>query len=172
MISKKNLVLLGMMGVGKTAVGKLLAKKLNLQFFDIDQIIEKESKSKINEIFEKKGEKYFREKEEMISLNYLKKPNCVISLGGGAFINKNIRQKVITTSRSFWLTTSTLILKSRLKLNNKRPLINNIGIDNIDNLINERNKFYSLANHKIDCEKLNLNEISNIIIKLNENKKN
>ena len=172
MISKKNLVLLGMMGVGKTAVGKLLAKKLNLQFFDIDQIIEKESKSKINEIFEKKGEKYFREKEEMISLNYLKKPNCVISLGGGAFINKNIRQKVITTSRSFWLTTSTLILKSRLKLNNKRPLINNIGIDKIDNLINERNKFYSLANHKIDCEKLNLNEISNIIIKLNENKKN
>lgn len=172
MISKKNLVLLGMMGVGKTAVGKLLAKKLNLQFFDIDQIIEKESKSKINEIFEKKGEKYFREKEEMISLNYLKRPNCVISLGGGAFINKNIRQKVITTSRSFWLTTSTLILKSRLKLNNKRPLINNIGIDKIDNLINERNKFYSLANHKIDCEKLNLNEISNIIIKLNENKKN
>ena len=172
MISKKNLVLLGMMGVGKTAVGKLLAKKLNLQFFDIDQIIEKESKSKINEIFEKKGEKYFREKEEMTSLNYLKRPNCVISLGGGAFINKNIRQKVITTSRSFWLTTSTLILKSRLKLNNKRPLINNIGIDNIDNLINERNKFYSLANHKIDCEKLNLNEISNIIIKLNENKKN
>ena len=59
-----------------------------------------------------------------------------------------------------------------MKLNNKRPLINNIGIDNIDNLINERNKFYSLANHKIDCEKLNLNEISNIIIKLNENKKN
>ncbi len=172
MISKKNLVLLGMMGVGKTAVGKLLAKKLNLQFFDIDQIIEKESKLKINEIFKKKGEKYFREKEEMISLNYLKRPNCVISLGGGAFINKNIRQKVITTSRSFWLTTSTLILKSRLKLNNKRPLINNIGIDNIDNLINERNKFYSLANHKIDCEKLNLNEISNIIIKLNENKKN
>ena len=172
MISKKNLVLLGMMGVGKTAVGKLLAKKLNLQFFDIDQIIEKESKLKINEIFKKKGEKYFREKEEMISLNYLKRPNCVISLGGGAFINKNIRQKVITTSRSFWLTTSTLILKSRLKLNNKRPLINNIGIDKIDNLINERNKFYSLANHKIDCEKLNLNEISNIIIKLNENKKN
>ena len=172
MISKKNLVLLGMMGVGKTAVGKLLAKKLNLQFFDIDQIIEKESKLKIKEIFEQKGEKYFREKEEIISLNYLKKTNCVISLGGGAFINKNIRQKVMMKSKSFWLTTSTLILKSRLKLNNKRPLINNIGISNIDNLINERNKFYSLANHKIDCEKLTLNEISNIIIKLNENKKN
>ena len=73
MISKKNLVLLGMMGVGKTAIGKLLAKKLNLQFFDIDQIIENESKLKIKEIFEQKGEKYFREKEEIISLNYLKK---------------------------------------------------------------------------------------------------
>ena len=169
MISKKNLVLLGMMGVGKTAVGKLLAKKLNFQFFDIDQIIENESKLKIKEIFEQKGEKYFREKEEIISLNYIKKNNCVISLGGGAFINKNIRQKVMEKSKSFWLTTSTLILKSRLKLNNKRPLINNIGIDNIDNLINERNKFYSLANHKIDCEKLTLNEISNIIIKINEN---
>ena len=172
MISKKNLALLGMMGVGKTSVGKLLSKKLNLDFFDIDHIIEKENKLKIKEIFDRKGEEYFRKKEEITSLNYLKKNNCVISLGGGAFVSKNIREKVLLKAESFWLTTSIKILKSRLKLNTKRPLLNNIGINNIEKLVKERNEFYKLANHKIECEKLTLNEISNIIITLNENKKN
>jgi shikimate kinase len=60
MISKKNLILLGMMGVGKTTIGRLLAKKLNLDFYDIDQIIEKENNMKISDIFKKKGEIFFR----------------------------------------------------------------------------------------------------------------
>ena len=59
MISKKNLILLGMMGVGKTTIGKLLAKKLNLDFYDIDQIIEKENNMKISDIFKKKGRNFF-----------------------------------------------------------------------------------------------------------------
>ena len=91
MESKKNIVFLGMMGSGKTSIGQLVSKKLNLQFYDIDQIIEKELDMSISVIFERKGEEFFREFEEKITLKILKKKWIVISLGGGAFINKKIR---------------------------------------------------------------------------------
>ena len=169
MISKKNLILLGMMGVGKTTIGRLLAKKLNLDFYDIDQIIEKENNMKISDIFKKKGEVFFRKQEESITINYLKKNHSVISLGGGAFVNKNIRENVLLKARSFWLTTSIGILKSRIKSNKRRPVINQIGLKNIEDLFKKRKEFYSLADHKIECEKLTLNQISDKIIKLYEN---
>ena len=169
MISKKNLILLGMMGVGKTTIGRLLAKKLNLDFYDIDQIIEKENNMKISDIFKKKGEIFFRKQEESITINCLKKNHSVISLGGGAFVNKNIRDKVLSKAKSFWLTTSIEILKSRIKSNRRRPIINKIGLVNIENLFNTRKEIYSLADHKIDCEKLTLDEISDKIIELYEN---
>ena len=158
-----------MMGVGKTTIGKLVAKKLNLDFYDIDQIIEKENNMKINAIFQKKGETFFRKQEESITINYLKKNHSVISLGGGAFVNKNIRDKILSKAKSFWLTTNIEILKSRIKTNKKRPIINQTGLKNIEDLINKRKEFYSLANHKIECEKLTLNQISNKIIELYEN---
>ena len=169
MISKKNLILLGMMGVGKTTIGRLLAKKLNLDFYDIDQIIEKENNMKISDIFKKKGEIFFRKQEESITINSLKIKNSVISLGGGAFVNENIRQNVLLKARSFWLTTSIGILKSRIKSNKRRPVINQIGLKNIEDLFKKRKEFYSLAHHKIECEKLTLNQISDKIIKLYEN---
>ena len=169
MISKKNLILLGMMGVGKTTIGRLLAKKLNLDFYDIDQIIEKENNMKISDIFKKKGEIFFRKQEESITINCLNKNHSVISLGGGAFVNKNIRENVLLKARSFWLATSIGILKSRIKSNKRRPVINQIGLKNIEDLFKKRKEFYSLADHKIECEKLTLNQISDKIIKLYEN---
>ena len=73
MKSEKNIVFLGMMGSGKTSIGTLFSKKLNLDFFDIDNFIEKDQGMKISVIFKKKGEKFFRELEEKITLNILKK---------------------------------------------------------------------------------------------------
>ena len=73
MESKKNLVFLGMMGSGKTTIGKLISKKLKLNFFDIDSLIEKKMGISISSIFNKKGEKFFREIEEEITLDILKK---------------------------------------------------------------------------------------------------
>ena len=148
MISKKNLILLGMMGVGKTTIGRLLAKKLNLDFYDIDQIIEKENNMKISDIFKKKGEIFFRKQEESITINYLKKNHSVISLGGGAFVNKNIRENVLLKARSFWLTTSIGILKSRIKSNKRRPVINQIGLKNIENLFKKEKNFIGLLTIK------------------------
>ena len=81
----KNLVLTGMMGVGKSTIGKKLAKKLKFKFIDIDFIIEKKERKKIDEIFKTKGEKYFRKIEEKITLKFLDRERQVISLGGGSF---------------------------------------------------------------------------------------
>ncbi len=84
MKSKENLVFLGMMGSGKTSIGLIISKKLNLNFVDIDHEIEKELGVKITEVFDTKGEAYFRNIEKKITLKMLKKNNVVISLGGGA----------------------------------------------------------------------------------------
>ena len=88
---RKNLTLTGMMGVGKSTIGKNLAKKLNYNFVDVDKIIEEKEGLSINSIFKNKSESYFRKIESDITLSELKKDSSVISLGGGAFLNKAIR---------------------------------------------------------------------------------
>ena len=99
---KKNLVLLGMMGVGKTTFGKIIAKELKLRFFDTDRMIEKKNLMSIKKIFEKKGELFFRKEEEEIALKCLKNDNCVIALGGGGFLNKTAEynQQLKKTART------------------------------------------------------------------------
>ena len=84
----KNLTLTGMMGVGKSTIGKNLAKRLKYNFFDVDKLIEIKEGASINSIFKNKSENYFRKIENEITLQVLKKKNSVISLGGGAFLNK------------------------------------------------------------------------------------
>ena len=120
---KKNLVLTGMMGVGKSTVGKNLAQKLSYNFVDIDRTIESREGSTINLIFKNKSESYFRKLENEISLEKLKKKNTVISLGGGAFLNKSIRREIKNTSVSFWLDVDVSELIKRLKKTKKRPLL-------------------------------------------------
>ena len=107
---KKNLVLLGMMGSGKSTIGYLVAQKLKKRFVDVDRVIEKEMKNSIAEIFEKKGEKFFRGIEEKIVLKTLKNNDTVISLGGGSFVNEKIRKEVLNKNISFWLNWSSLVL--------------------------------------------------------------
>ena len=89
---RKNLVLTGMMGVGKSTIGRSIAKTLSYSFVDIDKIIEKQEGCSIRTIFKNKSEIYFRKIERQISLEELEKKNSVISLGGGAFLDKSIRR--------------------------------------------------------------------------------
>ncbi len=170
MKSNKNIVLLGMMGTGKSTIGYLLSKKMNLDFYDIDRIIEKEENSKITEIFKNKGENYFRKIEEKICLKILKLDNKIISLGGGSFLNIKIRKQVQINHLSFWLNWKASTIIKRIKKSKKRPLLLNLKENNINQLIIERKKIYEKAKFKINCENLSKNEIVNNIIELYERK--
>ena len=162
----KNLILVGNMAAGKSTIGRLLAKKLNLKFFDTDFIIEKKTKMKIVEIFQKKGESYFRNLEKKIILNLLNKNNCVISLGGGAFINEAVRKVSQKDNTTIWLNWSLKTLIDRIKKNNKRPVASNLNNNELKDLLINRSKIYSKANYKIDCENMQKTDIINKIIQL------
>ena len=168
MILKKNLILLGMMGAGKSSTGNLISKKLNLKFIDIDDLIEKAEGLSISNIFKKKGENYFRNLEEKITLKNLKNGGNIISLGGGSFINKKIRNEVLTNHLSFWLELGDSTLIKRLKGSKKRPLVFNSTDNEIKNLIKKRKKVYGKAQFKINCDKLTKHEIVKKIIKIYE----
>lgn len=161
------------MGVGKSTIGKSLSKKLNMNFIDIDKIIEKNQNTTILKIFEEKGEKYFRDLEKQTSLLELKKKDSVISLGGGAFMNKEIRTEALNTSCSFWLDLKIKTIKERIKNSNKRPLLNKKNLTiSLNEIYNNRKDIYNLANHKIDCNKITLVDVVEKIIDLYENKTN
>ena len=168
MNSNKNLVFLGMMGSGKSSIGNLVSKKLNLQFIDIDALIIKDTGMSISEIFQKKGEIYFRNLEEKITLKCLKKIKNVSSLGGGGFINAKIRKETITNHFSFWLNWDESTLISRIKGSKKRPLAFKSTDREIREIIKNRSKIYSNAQFKINCNKLTKTEIVKKIIKIYE----
>ena len=166
---KKNLVLLGMMGVGKTTLGKIVAKKQELKFIDIDASIEKKNSMTIKEIFKKKGEKFFRMEEENEILKSLEKNNCVIALGGGAFMNKTVRENILKNAISIWLSVDIKTLNQRIKWNRKRPLLKEENNQKkITELYAGRKDIYKLANHQIACDKLSKKNIAEKIIALYE----
>ena len=163
---KKNIVLTGMMAAGKSTIGFKLAKRLNYNFFDIDSEIEKSEGQKIINIFEDKGEDHFRKIEEKISLIFIERKNCVISVGGGAFLNEKIRKKINKNSHSFWLNWKIKTILDRISNNNKRPLALKLNNKDLANLYRKRVKFYKLSDFKINCESKNKNEIVKNIFKI------
>ena len=159
MKSEKNIVLVGMMGSGKSSIGKLLSKKTGLDFIDIDALIEKKENKSITEIFKLNGEKYFRDLEEKISIKKLKEYNNVISLGGGSFLNAKIRKQSSLNSITVWLNWKTSTLINRIKDSKKRPVVTNLKVNEIKDLIEERSKIYNSSDYKVNCDKLSKSEI-------------
>ncbi len=170
MKSKENIVFLGMMGSGKSSIGFLISKRLGMEFFDIDQCIERELEMKISKIFKEKGERFFRAIEEKITLQILKKRGIVVALGGGAFLNKNIRKEVIKNHFSIWLKVSSEILIKRLKNTKNRPLASNATKEELMDLIKKRSNFYSRALYKVICNNMSKTQIINKVVDIYENK--
>ena len=168
MRSNKNLVFLGMMGSGKTTLGKIVSKKLNKEFIDIDQLIEIQEGMTISDIFQKKGESFFRKFEERISIQNLKKSNSVISLGGGAFINKKIQKEVLKNHISIWLKWDNKNLINRIRNSQKRPIAIQLNDIDLNQLIDGRSKIYSKAKYQIKCDRLSKLELTKRIIELND----
>ena len=171
MKSKENLVFLGMMGSGKSSIGSLVAKKLKLDFIDIDKEIETELGISIKKIFDNKGEDYFRKVEEKVTLKKLSLKSVIISLGGGGFINKNIKKEVLKNHLSFWLNWDTKILIDRIKNSIKRPVAFGASDNELIDLIKKRSFIYSKASYEIKCDNLTKNEIVKKILDIYENKK-
>ena len=158
------------MGVGKSTIGKMLAKKLNLKFIDVDKYIEKKEKKKIDEIFKAKGENYFREIEEKITLEMIKKNDLIIALGGGAFVNTSIRREIKKICVSFWLDLSLKLILPRLKNIKKRPLLNQGNLkETINKIYESRKKIYNESDFKINCNSRDTSKIINKITRLYEN---
>ena len=168
MNSNKNLVFLGMIGSGKSSIGNLVSKKLDLPFIDVDNLIVKNTGMSISEIFKKKGEVYFRNLEEKITLKALRKIKSVVSLGGGGFINTKIRRETLANHFSFWLNWDESTLIKRIKNSKKRPLVINSTDQEIKAIIKNRSKIYTNAQFKINCNKLTKTEIVKKIIKIYE----
>jgi len=167
--NKSNITLCGMMGSGKSVIGKIIAKKINYNFVDIDELIEKKTNKSINKIFKENGEKYFRNLEEKLTIDILKNEKNIVSLGGGAIKNKNIRNSIKKNSYNIYLKVSIDILKKRLKNSNKRPLIDKSDIQNIlIDLMETREKFYQNADLIIKNEKSIIDTIENIIKKIKQ----
>lgn len=150
-----KIVLLGYMASGKSAVGKVLAEELNVQFIDLDEFIEEHEKLSITQIFETKGEIYFRKKEsdylqELLNLN----ENSVISLGGGTPCYGKNMEFIKNKSTSFYIKASIDTIFERLKNEtSQRPLVAAIGPENLKEYVAkhlfERAPYYESANHTV-----------------------
>ncbi len=161
------------MGVGKSTLGKNLAKKLKYNFVDVDKIIEAEEGSSINLIFKNKSENYFRKIENDISLDVLKKTNSVIALGGGAFLNNAIRKVAKKLTVSFWLDVRIDELVKRLSKSRQRPLLFGKNLSQtVKKIYFERKKIYNEADHRIRCNSLKSEQIAKKILNLYEKSTN
>lgn len=164
-IREKSLVFIGFMGVGKTTVAQRVAKKLYRDFIDIDQEIEKEFGMPTTDIFKEIGEAAFRAKEKEYVLHYCKQPLKVISLGGGAFMQEDIRNACLDHSIVFYLDISWDSWKERLHmLVDSRPVLQNKSIEDIETLFNERRTLYEDHNSKLVTDNFNEEEVADYII--------
>ena len=166
--SSKNIVLIGMAGVGKTTVGRVLSKKIQRKFLDVDQEFEDQTKIRITDFFAIYGEKEFRKIERRIINDVLtKNKKLVVSAGGGIFSNNEIRDLIIKKSTTFFLDSSIETLAERLKKNfSNRPLLNKGNLrDNIEKLYEKRIKDYMMAKHIILVDNLSVEDVVLNIIK-------
>ena len=168
-IGKINISIIGLMGSGKSIIGKDLSKYLNLKFYDTDNEIELKAKKSISKIFKEEGEEYFRKIEEEICLNLLTHDKCLISIGGGSIISKKIRQSIKQNSYSIYLHVKLNNLANRVKSSKKRPLLNkNINQKKtLDNLYHERRKFYEKADFIVNNDNDKYEVLEKIKIELN-----
>lgn len=120
---RKTVVLVGMMGAGKTAIGGLLARELSVPFLDSDEEIERAANSTIAEIFARDGEAFFRQKETQVLRRLLTGRPCVLSTGGGAFLSEANRAEIGAHGVSVWLRADLDLLWHRVRHKSTRPLL-------------------------------------------------
>ena len=145
-LGQRSIVLVGLMGCGKTTVGRRLANRLGIPFVDADSEIERAARMTIPEIFAEQGEAYFRAGEKRVIARLLKSPPQVLATGGGAFMDAGTRAAVSEHGISVWLRASLEVLMGRVRRRNDRPLLKTADPEaKMRALMDERHPVYGLA---------------------------
>ena len=157
--------IIGMMGAGKSKLGYIVSKSLNVNFYDIDDLIEKELNTSIKELFKSHGEAYFRSVEEakieiVIKNAVSKNEKAIISIGGGAFDNQYSRELLLKNTKVIWLNVPTDILIKRIGDGSKRPMIKGNIEKSITEILSKRVKYYSLSHHQLNAYNLTQKQIT------------
>ena len=161
----QSIVFIGFMGVGKTTIGQKVAKKLYRDFIDIDQEIEKEFNMPTTEIFKKFGEKTFREKEKEVIERFSQQKLKILSLGGGAFLQEDIRNICLSNCIVFYLDLSWDYWKERISLLiDSRPVLQSKSLEEIEDLFKTRQEAYSYHHSKVNTNNLDVDEVADFIV--------
>ncbi len=157
-----------MMGSGKSTIGKRLAYKLNMQFYDSDKVIEEREGLSVLDIFEFRGEDYFRQKEIEIIKEIIGYGNVVLSTGGGSFVIDEVRDLVKETAVSIWLKTDIATIHERVSRRNTRPLLSGDNkLEIIQKLSAERDPIYEKADIIVESSENEIHYVvDTILIKL------
>lgn len=153
------------MGVGKTTIGKAVAKKLYRDFIDVDEELVKEFNMPVTQVFEKYGEKVFREKEKELIQKLSKQRLLILSLGGGAFMQEEIRKDCLENCIVFFIDLSWEQWKDRISLIiDNRPVLQGKTIEEIEELFYKRQEIYSVHHSKLTTDSLDVEEAANYIV--------
>ncbi|MCB1504398.1 MAG: shikimate kinase [Hyphomicrobiaceae bacterium] len=145
-LGKRSLVLIGLMGCGKSAIGRRLANKLSLPFVDADEEIERVAGMSISDIFAQYGEAHFRDREAKVIARLLGNGPQVLATGGGAFMNEATRQAVAANGISVWLRADLRVLMRRVSRRNTRPLLQTGDPEGVmRQLMSQRYPVYAIA---------------------------
>ena len=161
----RSLVLIGLMGAGKTTVGRRLAQRLDMPFADADHEIEQAAGKTIPEIFEDHGEDHFRDGERRVIARLLESGQQVIATGGGAYMNQQTRQNIHDRAVSVWLRADFDLLMKRVRRRSHRPLLQNADPEAVmRKLIDERYPVYADADIIVDSRDVPHNAIVKDVI--------
>ncbi len=151
---KNNIILLGMMGAGKSSIGKKLKEVLtNFTFIDVDDYIENKADMKISDIFAKYSEKYFRDLETETIKELCQNDNQIISLGGGSFEREENRNILAKTGKTIYLRAMAQTLFDRIKSETHRPLLKQgFGVEKVEEILSKRAINYEKASIIIDTD--------------------
>jgi shikimate kinase len=139
----KNIILVGLMGAGKSTIGRNLAKQLNKDFYDSDRVIEDRTGVDIATIFEIEGEQGFRDREEQVIKELCQSKNIVLATGGGSILREENRKNMKKYGHVVYLCTSAELLYSRIRYDKSRPLMQNKNpLETLKKLLREREPFY------------------------------
>lgn len=164
---KKNLVLIGFMGVGKTSIGRKLAEILEMEFIDTDQEIQRLTNLSVSQIFIRHGETRFRSEEELLIKKLSEKEHLVIATGGGTVLKRKNIEELRKSGILIYLKARPEVIQTRVNKKGGRPLLfGDSSLERIKELLEEREEFYSNADYTLNVDGLNPEEIITLVMDL------